>query len=90
MNPSKRCVVWAGVSYMASWDSKTPLPLILFLHPLSGNAAGMRSWFPLEPLAESKGFLVSYPNGTVDANGWRYWNGPDFLSFSNPDMDDSG
>jgi poly(3-hydroxybutyrate) depolymerase len=74
----------------ASWDGETPLPLILFLHPLGGDAAGMRSRFPLEPLAESKGFLVCYPNGTVDANGWRFWNGPDFLSFSNPDMDDAG
>lgn len=74
----------------ASFDGKTPLPLFLVLQALSGDAAGTRSWFPLEPLAESKGFLVCYPNGTVDANGWRFWNGPDFLSFSNPDMDDSG
>ena len=74
----------------ASSDGKTPLPLILALHALSGDAAETRSSFPLEPLAESRGFLVCYPNGTVDATGWRFWNGPDFLSFSGPDVDDSG
>ena len=74
----------------ASADGKTPLPLILALHGLGGDAAGTRSFFPLEPLAESRGFLVCYPNGTVDASGTRFWNGPDFLSFSDPDMEDAG
>ncbi len=79
----------------ASYDDQTPLPLILVLHALGGDAAGMRSWFPLEPLAESRGFLLCYPNGTIDASGLsttglRFWNGPDFLSFSDPNMDDSG
>jgi len=74
----------------ASSDGKTPLPLILALHGLGGDAAGTRSFFPLESLAESKGFLVCYPNGTVDATGVRFWNGPDFLSFSGADVDDSG
>lgn len=74
----------------ASSDGTTPLPLVLVLHALGMDAAAMRSWFPLEPLAESKGFLVCYPSGTVDANGLRFWNGPDFLSFSNSDMDDAG
>jgi polyhydroxybutyrate depolymerase len=73
----------------ASSDGKTPLPLILVLHVLGMDAAGMRSFFPLEPLAESRGFFVCYPNGTVDASGVRFWNGPDFLSFSG-DVDDSG
>lgn len=80
----------------ASWDGETPLPLILALHPLGGDAAGEHGGFPLESLAESRGFLVCYPNGTIDtspgspAKGKRFWNGPDFLSFSNPNMDDSG
>jgi poly(3-hydroxybutyrate) depolymerase len=74
----------------ASYDGKTPLPLILVLHWLGGDAAGMRGFLPLEPLAESRGFFVCYPNGTIDASGWRFWNGPDFLSFSGPEVDDSG
>ena len=46
--------------------------------------------FPLEPLAESRGFLVCYPSGTLDAAGRWFWNGTDVLSFSGPDVDDSG
>jgi len=26
----------------------------------------------------------------MDATGIRFWNGPDFLSFSGPDTEDSG
>ncbi|MBM3882154.1 MAG: hypothetical protein FJ387_20935 [Verrucomicrobia bacterium] len=79
----------------ASYDGQTPRPLILVLHALGMDAGGMRSWLPLESLAESRGFLVCYPNGTIDASGlsttgYRFWNGPDFLSFSGPDIDDSG
>ena len=33
---------------------------------------------------------MCYPSGTVDAAGRWFWNGPDFLSFSGPDVDDSG
>ena len=77
----------------SGYDGQTRLPLILALHGLGQGAnasAWMRSNFPLEPLAESRGFLVCYPSGTVDAAGRWFWNGPDFLSFSGPDVDDSG
>ena len=74
------------------YDGQTPLPLILALHALAAgaNGAAMRRDFPLEPLAESRGFLVCYPSGTVDAAGRGFWNGTDILSFSGPDVDDSG
>jgi poly(3-hydroxybutyrate) depolymerase len=76
----------------AGYDGQTPLPLILALHALGtgANGAVFRSAINLEPLAESRGFLVCYPSGTVDAAGRGFWNGPDFLSFSGPDVNDSG
>jgi len=80
----------------ANSDAKTPLPLILALHSLGGDAAGMKFRFPWESLAESRGFLVCYPNGTIDTSpgtpstGGRFWNGPDFLSFCRPYVDDAG
>lgn len=75
------------------YDGQTPLPLILALHglgPGENASAWMRSNFPLEPLAESRGFLVCYPSGTLDAAGRWFWNGTDVNSFSGPDVDDSG
>jgi len=74
----------------ASSDGQTPLPLILVLHPTLGDAAWMHGWFPLEALAESRGFLVCYPSGTLDVNGVINWNGLEYLRFHNPDTDDAG
>jgi poly(3-hydroxybutyrate) depolymerase len=78
------------------YDGQTRLPLILMLHAMGYTStfpdivATVRSGFPLEPLAESRGFLLCYPRGTVDAAGRWFWNGPDFLSFSGSEVDDSG
>jgi polyhydroxybutyrate depolymerase len=80
----------------SGYDGQTPLPLILMLHALiSSNVipdivASTRGGWPLVSLAESRGFLLCYPSGTVDPAGRWFWNGPDFLSFSDPDVDDSG
>ena len=76
----------------SGYDGKNPMPLILALHPMGmgANGGAMRIYFPLEPLAESRGFLLCYPSGTVDAGGRGFWNGTDVLGFSGPDVDDSG
>lgn len=86
----------AEVYVPSSYDGQTPLPLLLVLHGLANASdfpdilATVRSAFPLRSLAESRRFLLCYPIGTVDAENRWFWNGPDFLSFSNPDRDDSG
>jgi polyhydroxybutyrate depolymerase len=80
----------------SGYDGQTPLPLILMLHGMANTndfpdiIAALRGGFPLEPLAGSRGFLLCYPSGTVDAAGRWFWNGTDVLSFSGPDVDDSG
>ncbi len=78
----------------SGYDGKKPLPLILALHPMSGPGGGasanwMRGYFSLASLANSRGFLVCYPEGTVHATWGTFWNGPDFGSFAG-DVDDSG
>jgi polyhydroxybutyrate depolymerase len=86
----------AEVYVPSSYDGQTPLPLLLVLHGLASASdfpdilATVRSAFPLKSLAESRRFLLCYPIGTLDAQNRWFWNGPDFLSFSNPDRDDSG
>ena len=74
----------------SAYDGKRPLPLLLVLHWLGGEAYSWTSDWKFEELAETRGFFVCRPNGTIDATGTRFWNGPDFLGFSNPEVDDSG
>ncbi len=73
----------------SSYNGKQPLPLILVLHPMGGGGGWMNSYFPLETLANSRGFFFYYPSGTVNATWGSFWNGPDFLNFCG-DVDDSG
>lgn len=58
----------------ARYDGQTPWPLILALHGYSGDAAGMENYYPFRALAESRGFLLCYPEGTVNGGGLRFWN----------------
>lgn len=61
----------------SSYDGQTPVPLVLALHGYTGDAASHRDYFRMEPLAEARKFLVCYPEGTVDSQGWRFWNATD-------------
>ena len=61
----------------ARYDGQTPLPLVVVLHGYSGDAAWMENYFRFQPVAESRGLLLCYPQGTLDAQGWRFWNATD-------------
>jgi hypothetical protein len=63
------------------YDGQTPLPLMLALHPHTGTGAAFRGGINFEPLAESKGFLVCYPDGALNSAGEGCWNGTDVLNF---------
>ncbi len=52
-----------------SYDGKTPLPVVLVLHPLLLTMNGMRPIVNIEPHVESKNFIALFANG-VD----RSWN----------------
>jgi len=55
-------------------DGTTPLPLVLLLHGYSANGS-MQDWFfDLSAYVDERGFLLSLPNGTLDARGRRFWN----------------
>ncbi len=73
----------------ARYDGHTPLPLILALH--SALSEDLSYLFPLDSLAESKGFLLSYPQGiTPTGSGGCWWNSADFMQGSGANADDSG
>lgn len=61
----------------SGYDPTTPVPLILLLHGYTASGEIQESYFEFEPLAESRGFLYVHPDGTVDANGARFWNATD-------------
>lgn len=75
----------------SSYDGQTPLPLVVALHGYSGDAVQMLDYMRLEPLAESRGFLLLTPEGTPDYRGWRFWNAAEACcNFYGSTVDDSG
>jgi polyhydroxybutyrate depolymerase len=75
----------------STYGGQTPLPLVIFLHgyTLSGQIA--EDWFGFRPLAEARGFLYCYPDGTRDSCGSRFWNAVDCCcDFGHSGVDDAG
>ena len=58
----------------ASYLSTTATPLVFNLHGYTGSAANIMFYGDLRPVADTAGFILVVPNGTVDANGNTYWN----------------
>ena len=55
------------------YDGGTPLPLLMGLHGYGSSGATLDSEFDLTRLAQSRGFLLVLPNGSVDGLGNRAW-----------------
>lgn len=55
---------------------KTNVPVVLVLHGGGGWASQIRKMSKMDPVADQKGFLVAYPNGTRGMLGYT-WNGGD-------------
>jgi len=75
----------------SGYDGQTPMPLVLVLHGYSIDSTFMRDYFLMEPLAETRGFLVCHPDGTVDSTGRPFWNATEACcDFYGAGPDDSG
>ena len=78
----------------SSYDSQTPVPLLILLHGHGGPSGGgdfVESYMKLLPLAEARGFLYCHPDGTVDQAGDQFWNATDgCCDFFNSGTDDAG
>ncbi len=66
-----------GLQVPAGYDRAHPAPLVIALHGYGGNGASFVKQLELDRLAEQRGFLLAYPDGTLDARGHRFWNGSD-------------
>lgn len=66
-----------GVHVPPSYDSGTPMPLVLLLHGYTSSGSGHEGYMKFTPLADEFGFLYLHPDGRIDAVGNRFWSGTD-------------
>ncbi len=55
-------------------DPDAALPVVLNFHGFTSDIDAQVGLSRLEPLAETEGFIVITPQGTVNANGVPFWN----------------
>lgn len=67
------------------------LPMVILLHGFQVGGQLQELFFRLEPRAEERHFVYVVPNGTIDAEGRRFWNATDACcDFDRSGVDDSG
>ena len=72
-------------------DPETSLPLVVSLHGYTGNGTEHENYFNLRSKIDEKQFMLCVPNGLVNSQGDRFWNGTDFCcDFEQQNPDDSG
>lgn len=71
------------------YEMSKPTPLVILLHGYSASGALQESYFKLSDVADTKTFLLAYPDGTLDASGNRFWNATDACcNFAGAKIDD--
>jgi polyhydroxybutyrate depolymerase len=61
----------------ASYKPETPAPLVILLHGFGASGLLQELVFRLREVSEERGFLYLMPDGTLDADGKRFWNATD-------------
>jgi polyhydroxybutyrate depolymerase len=61
----------------ASYDASRPAPLVILLHGYSGNGRGVDEFLHMAPATEARGYVLVYPDGTINRDGNRFWNATD-------------
>ncbi|MEO8427504.1 MAG: PHB depolymerase family esterase [Verrucomicrobiota bacterium] len=67
----------ANVYVPSTYNGTNAMPLLLLLHGSGGTGAGQEDYMRLQPLAEARGFLYCFPDGTLDRDGISFWNATD-------------
>ncbi|MBC7777213.1 MAG: T9SS type A sorting domain-containing protein [Phycisphaerae bacterium] len=67
----------------AAYTGNTAVPLVFNLHGYTSNNTEQLFYADFRPIADTANFLIVLPNGTLDAQGNRFWN--TFLGNSNVD-----
>jgi len=70
----------------AIYNVNNPVPLIINMHGYTSNASQQQSYSNFKPIADTANFLMVYPQGTLDGNGYAFWN----AGINNGGVDDIG
>lgn len=69
----------------APYQGDIPVPLVLNLHGYGSNNIEQELYSQLGLVADTAGFLLVHPNGTIDITGTNHWN-----TFGTSNVDDVG
>jgi polyhydroxybutyrate depolymerase len=58
----------------ASYSAGTPAPLVFNFHGYTSNATQQMFYGDFRPIADTAGFLLVHPMGTLDGSNQPYWN----------------
>lgn len=58
----------------ASYSAANPAPLVFNFHGYTSNAIAQMFYGEFRPIADTAGFLLVVPQGTIDGQGNTYWN----------------
>jgi polyhydroxybutyrate depolymerase len=58
----------------AGYSATNPAPLVLNFHGLTSNASAQMFYGEFRPIADTAGFLLVAPQGTINPQGDTYWN----------------
>ena len=58
----------------AIYNGTTAVPLVLNLHGYTSNNLAQSLYGDFRSIADTANFLIVHPNGTLDAQGNRFWN----------------
>ena len=74
----------------SSYDSTQATPLVLSFHGGSGTAYGYMQYTDMRSVADTAGFLIAYPQGSLDSEGFSHWNSMLYTEGSKSVVDDVG
>jgi polyhydroxybutyrate depolymerase len=73
-----------------SYDPTTPTPLVLNFHGYTSNMSQQMAFSLMNAKSDSAGFLLAYPDGLKNPNGFQSWNAGYCCAFDDLERDDLG
>jgi polyhydroxybutyrate depolymerase len=81
----------ARVIWPTGWDATTPAPLVVLLHGFTASATVQDAYWQLSRHSRRNGYVLLLPDGTMDADGNRFWSAtPACCDLYRSGVDDEG